>query len=100
MPRRASVAQARPRRSGELYKAGKTASYVPGDTPPEVVEAEEAAAKAARRRAVRARGQGIRLTAQERRALERHSVDMATDYFQAQGWSVKDVGRRSPTICS
>ncbi|MFA1551494.1 MrcB family domain-containing protein [Actinomadura chokoriensis] len=79
---------------GELYKAGKTASYVPGDTPPEVIEVEEAAARAAGRRAVRARGQGIRLNAQERRALERHSVSMATDYFQAQGWSVKDVGAK------
>ncbi|RFU40624.1 DUF3578 domain-containing protein [Actinomadura logoneensis] len=75
-----------------LYKAGKTASYVPGDTPPEVLEAEEDAVKAARRRTVRARGQGIRLNEQERRALERHSVSMATDYFEAQGWSVKDVG--------
>jgi hypothetical protein len=79
---------------GELYKAERTAAYVPGDMPPEVIEAEEAAAKAARRRTARATGQGTRLNAQERRAVELRSVAMATEYFQAQGWSVKDVGAK------
>lgn len=79
---------------GELYKAEQTAAYVPGDTPPEVIEAEEGAAKAARRRSRPAKGQGIRLTVEERQAVERHSVTKATEYFQAQGWTVKDVGAK------
>lgn len=79
---------------GELYKGERTASYVPGDVPPEVIEAEESAAKAARRRNVTTKGQGTRLNVQERQAVERHSVDMATKYFQDQGWTVKDVGAK------
>ncbi|WP_409059141.1 protein NO VEIN domain-containing protein [Streptomyces sp. SYP-A7185] len=39
-------------------------------------------------------GQGFRLTAGERSAIERHSVAAATAYFEAQGWNVKDVGNR------
>ncbi|MFC0038047.1 MrcB family domain-containing protein [Actinomadura rayongensis] len=79
---------------GEIYRGEQRASYVPGDTPPEVIEAEEASAKAARRRKVRSKGQGIRLNAEERRILEQHSVNMATKYFRDQGWSVKDVGAK------
>lgn len=79
---------------GEIYRGEQRASYVPGDTPPEVIEAEEASARAARRRKVRSKGQGIRLNAEERRILEQHSVNMATKYFRDQGWSVKDVGAK------
>ncbi|WP_406178676.1 MrcB family domain-containing protein [Streptomyces canus] len=82
---------------GTLYAAERLAPYIPGDPTPEVLEAEQSAAKTAGRRtpsAARPRraGQGFLLTSGERRAIERHSVRMATEHFEAQGWSVKDVG--------
>ncbi|MEU8787889.1 DUF3883 domain-containing protein [Streptomyces sp. NPDC048643] len=82
---------------GTLYQGERLAPYVPGDPTPEVLEAEQHAAKTAGRRTpggVRPRraGQGFLLTAAERRAIERHSVRMATEHFEAQGWTVKDVG--------
>lgn len=82
-----------------LYEAERLAPHIPGDPAPEVLEAEQGAAKAAGRRPRKGArplkpGQGYRLSAEERRAIERHSVDMATEFFQAQGWNVKDVGDR------
>lgn len=82
---------------GILYGAERLAPYIPGDPTPEVLEAEQSAAKTAGRRtpsAARPRraGQGFLLTSDERRAIERHSVRMATKHFEAQGWKVKDVG--------
>ncbi|MFF4727604.1 protein NO VEIN domain-containing protein [Streptomyces mirabilis] len=47
-----------------------------------------AAAEGCARRA----GQGFLLTAAERSAIEKRSVLLATEHFEAQGWSVKDVG--------
>ncbi|MER5938432.1 DUF3578 domain-containing protein [Streptomyces sp. NPDC001928] len=82
---------------GTLYKAERLTPYIPGDPTPEVVEAEQSAAKTAGRRSRSGSrpsrsGQGFLLTAGERRAIERHSVRMATEHFVAQGWKVKDVG--------
>ncbi|MEU1454092.1 MrcB family domain-containing protein [Streptomyces avermitilis] len=82
-----------------LYKEERLASHIPGDPAPEVLEAEQSAARTAGRRTPkgtrpRRSGQGFLLTAGERRAIELHSVRMATEYFKAQGWSVKDVGAR------
>ncbi|MFE3163840.1 MrcB family domain-containing protein [Streptomyces sp. NPDC059224] len=82
---------------GTLYEAERLAPYIPGDPTPEVVEAEHSAAKTAGRRARKGTrqprpGQGFLLTASERRAVEHHSVRMATEHFKAQSWSVKDVG--------
>lgn len=82
-----------------VYGAERMAPHIPGDPAPEVLEAEQGAALVAGRRIRGAArpgrsGQGFRLTAGERRAIERHSVHMATVYFEAQGWSVKDVGDR------
>ncbi|MFB6935249.1 MrcB family domain-containing protein [Streptomyces chartreusis] len=82
---------------GTLYKAERLTPYIPGDPTPEVVEAEQSAAKTAGWRThSRARpsrsGQGFLLTSDERRAIERHSVRIATKHFEAQGWKVKDVG--------
>ncbi|NMI60232.1 DUF3578 domain-containing protein [Streptomyces sp. RLA2-12] len=82
---------------GTLYEAERLAPYIPGDPTPEVLEAEQSAAKTAGRRTPssarpRRAGQGFLLTSGERRAIERHSVRMATEHFEAQGWSVKDVG--------
>ncbi|MEU8933337.1 DUF3578 domain-containing protein [Streptomyces sp. NPDC048409] len=82
-----------------LYAAERLTPYIPGDPTPEVLEAEQSAAKTAGRRTPgdarppRA-GQGFLLTSGERRAIERHSVGMATQHFEAQGWQVKDVGDR------
>ncbi|WP_405673399.1 DUF3578 domain-containing protein [Streptomyces canus] len=82
---------------GTLYESERLAPYIPGDPTPEVVEAEQSAAKTAGRRTPgdarpRREGQGFLLTSSERRAIERHSVRMATEHFEAQGWRVKDVG--------
>ncbi|MFE0866431.1 MrcB family domain-containing protein [Streptomyces rochei] len=82
-----------------IYEAERLAPHIPGDPAPEVLEAERTAAIAAGRRTRRAArpmrsGQGFRLTAGERSAIERHSVAAATAYFEAQGWNVKDVGNR------
>ncbi|WP_437111029.1 MrcB family domain-containing protein [Streptomyces sp. enrichment culture] len=82
-----------------VYEAERLAPHVPGDPAPEVLEAEQNAAVVAGRRSRGAgrparSGQGFHLTPAERRAIERHSVAMATAFFKAQGWSVKDVGDR------
>ncbi|MFE7326547.1 MrcB family domain-containing protein [Streptomyces sp. NPDC057565] len=82
-----------------VYEAERMAPHIPGDPTPEVLEAEENAAVVAGRRSrshtrPARSGQGFRLTAAERRAIERRSVHMATLFFEAQGWSVKDVGDR------
>jgi hypothetical protein len=62
---------------------------------PEVLEAEEAAARTAGRRRS-GTGQGRGLSADERKALEDYSVGRATAHFEADGWSVEDVGAKKP----
>ncbi|GAA2418190.1 DUF3578 domain-containing protein [Streptomyces pulveraceus] len=84
---------------GTLYEAERLAPYIPGDPTPEVVQAEQDAAKTAGRRTRSgtrrpSAGQGFSLTAAERAAIEHHSVQMTTEYFKAQGWTVKDVGAK------
>lgn len=81
---------------GPLYKAADDATYVPGDLPVEVREATQTAATTANRRSAHKGGQGFLLTAAERRALEKRSVLLATKHFEAQGWTVKDVGASKP----
>jgi hypothetical protein len=78
----------------QLYEAEEAAPYIPGDVPAEVLEAEETAARTAGRRRSQRSGQGFLLTAEERKAVEVHSVQMATAYFEAEGWTLKDVGAR------
>jgi hypothetical protein len=82
-----------------LYTQERLAPHIPGDPAPEVLEAEQSAARTAGRRTAggarpRRSGQGFLLTAAERKAVELHSVRMATEHFKSQGWSVKDVGSR------
>ncbi|MEU5440999.1 MrcB family domain-containing protein [Streptomyces griseofuscus] len=82
-----------------LYREERLAPHIPGDLAPEVLEAEQSAARTAGRRTPsgtrpRRSGQGFLLTAEERKAVELHSVRMATEHFKAQGWSVKDVGAK------
>ncbi|MFJ7421499.1 MrcB family domain-containing protein [Streptomyces uncialis] len=81
---------------GPLYKAADDATYIPGDLPVEVQEATQSAANTANRRSARKGGQGFLLTAAERMAIEDRSVALATGYFKAQGWTVKDVGASKP----
>lgn len=82
-----------------VYREERLTSHVPGDPTPEVLEAEQSAARIAGRRTPggarpRRSGQGFLLTAGERKAIELHSVRMATEYFKSEGWSVKDVGAK------
>ncbi|MGV9403255.1 MrcB family domain-containing protein [Streptomyces sp. NPDC003667] len=79
-----------------VYRAERAAPHLPGDIAPEVVEVEHSAAKAAGRRSIRHPGQGFLLNVDERRAVEAHSVSMASEHFKAQGWSVQDVGAKRP----
>ncbi|MFE5209859.1 MrcB family domain-containing protein [Streptomyces sp. NPDC056600] len=88
-----------------VYAAETTATYIPGDPIPEVLDAEVSAERAAGRSISEPRprpaaatrsGQGFLLSAVERRLIERHSVRMATEHFEAQGWKVADVGANQP----
>ncbi|MER5478148.1 DUF3578 domain-containing protein [Streptomyces sp. NPDC002734] len=88
-----------------IYAAETTATYIPGDPVPEVLEAEVSADRAAGRSIPEPRprpaaatrsGQGFLLSAVERQLIERHSVRMATEHFEAQGWNVTDVGANQP----
>ncbi|MEV7865277.1 DUF3578 domain-containing protein [Streptomyces sp. NPDC088124] len=81
---------------GLLYKAADDATHIPGDLPVEVREATQSAATAANRRSARRGGQGFLMTAAERKAIEDRSVLLATEHFEAQGWTVKDVGASKP----
>ncbi|WP_245833440.1 MrcB family domain-containing protein [Nocardiopsis flavescens] len=76
----------------EIHQGEDTSPYIPGEVPPEVLDATEAAAETAGRRTRDFKGQGFRLDAPDRRALELHSVGMATAYFEDRGWIVEDVG--------
>ncbi|MDX8036580.1 DUF3578 domain-containing protein [Lentzea sp. BCCO 10_0856] len=73
----------------ELYPLVQQAIDLPGEVPPEIadamVEADRSAGKARR-------GQGLRLNAAERVAIERRAVAVATDYLVEQGYAVTDVG--------
>lgn len=77
-----------------LYQATDSASYVPGDAAPEVLQAIESATMAAHRRASRSTGQGRLLNADERKAVEDQSLRVATKHFEGEGWSVEDVGAK------
>lgn len=72
-----------------LYPLAQQAIDLPGEVAPEiadaVVEAERSAGKARR-------GQGLRLNAAERIAIERRAVAVATHHLAEQGYEVTDVG--------
>lgn len=76
---------------GVLYQAEESGIYVPGDLAPEIAQAQEVAAITAGRASLRPKGQGFRLTAEEKQAVELHGMRMAGEYFEAQGWEIKDV---------
>lgn len=60
-----------------------------GDVAPEIADAVVIANQSAGRAR---RGQGLRLTAAERLAIERRAVAVATSYLVEQGYKVADVG--------
>ncbi|SDK97206.1 protein of unknown function [Lentzea albidocapillata subsp. violacea] len=72
----------------ELYELA-VVDLPPGDPAPEIVDAEVEAERSAGKAR---RGQGLRLDAAERIAIERRAVDLASQYLEAEGFSVKDVG--------
>ncbi|SDG78219.1 protein of unknown function [Lentzea fradiae] len=72
---------------GELYEIVDHALDVPGETAPEVVDAEVEAERTAGRER-----RGLRFSADERRAIERRAVDVATEHLKSEGYRVKDVG--------
>lgn len=63
------------------------------DAPPEVVEAEDATRVAAGKRP---RGQGRRLSAAERQAIELRAMALAIQHLEADGWEVEDVSAFRP----
>ncbi|MFJ8963636.1 MrcB family domain-containing protein [Lentzea sp. NPDC102401] len=73
----------------ELYELVEQAVDLPGETAPEIADAEVGAERLAGKAR---RGQGLRLDASERIAIERRAVAVATRYLVEQGYSVKDVG--------
>ncbi|WP_239564373.1 MrcB family domain-containing protein [Saccharothrix algeriensis] len=72
-----------------LYQRVDTALDLPGELPPEVSDAIVAAERAA---GSRRHGQGLRLDAGERLAIERRAVLLATEHLRVNGYRVKDVG--------
>ena len=74
---------------GDLYRAAADPLDLPGETAPEVVDALVVADRAAGRRRS---GQGLRLSAEDRWAIERHSVGLAREHLEGLGFTTEDVG--------
>jgi hypothetical protein len=74
---------------GDLYQVAEQALDVPGELTPEVVDALITAERSAGRRRG---GQGLRLSADERVAIERQAVRVACQYLRGEGFAVRDVG--------
>ncbi|MER7073234.1 DUF3578 domain-containing protein [Terrabacter sp. NPDC000476] len=75
-----------------LYFEADHSPTLPGELSPEVADAVSATNQAAGRRG---RGQGFRLTAQEKSAIERRAVAVVSQHLRSEGWTVKDVGATS-----
>ncbi|CCH34796.1 DUF3578 domain-containing protein [Actinosynnema sp. NPDC047251] len=65
---------------------------VPGEPSPEVADAIVAGERSAGRRT--GRGQGMRLSAPEKTAIEKRAVKVVIEHLRAEGYQVKDVGAR------
>lgn len=74
---------------GRLYQLADRATGLPGDLAPEVADALVTAEQSAGKTRT---GQGIRLTAAERTAIERQAVAVAMRYLATEGFKVADVG--------
>ncbi|WP_280239645.1 MrcB family domain-containing protein [Nocardia abscessus] len=78
-----------------LYELSDLTPFIPGDEPPEITDAELAASETAgntRRRV----GQGFRLNQAEKVAIELRAVELATKYFEADGYKVTYTGAKEP----
>ncbi|WP_146173791.1 MrcB family domain-containing protein [Saccharothrix carnea] len=72
-----------------LYHLAAQAIDLPGDLPPEVVDALVTAERSAGKTR---KGQGLRLNSAERTAIERQAVTVAMHYLTTEGFAVTDVG--------
>ena len=79
----------------DLYVELDSAPDVPGELAPEIGEVIDASERAAGRRRT-SKGQGRRLSAEERLVIERRAVDLATAHLVEQGYTVEDVGATEP----
>lgn len=75
---------------GRLY-AARAKRPIPNERP-EVVEAEEAAAEASGRTRSKSSA-GFRTNAAEIKLIELHAIALARAYYEADGWSVKELGK-------
>lgn len=76
---------------GALYRAETAGIPVPGEVPPEVLDAEQAIERAAGRPGKRA---GFRLSVADKKAIEEYAVAVATAHLEGLGYAVKDVGAK------
>jgi hypothetical protein len=65
-------------------------------TAPEIEDVRERTAEGAGRRRRSGGGQGFRQSSEERQALDRHAMGIATAHFEALGWSVTDKSINNP----
>lgn len=79
---------------GQVYRASDEGLYIPGDSP-EVADIEKTLETIARPRKPQ-RSTGLRLSAAERRVIERYAVQVTSAHFEAEhlGYAVEDVGQR------
>lgn len=78
---------------GQVYTAEDRAAYVPGSQPPEVINAQASADRAAGVLAARrGGGQGFGLTKDQQDAVELQAIKLACVYLEEQGWKSKYVG--------
>ncbi|WP_433194252.1 MrcB family domain-containing protein [Nocardia sp. CA-107356] len=75
----------------KLYKLADDTVFIPGDEPPEIVDAEKAAAESAGKTR-RTGGQHQRLSHADKVAIEEHAVDLAIEHFKAMKYTVKNTG--------
>lgn len=78
---------------GFLYEA-QDSGDVPGEPPAEIAVVLETVEGAAGRKAQR--HPGFRPNAAQRRAIEMRAMHLATQHYQAGGWTVEDVSRTAP----
>ncbi len=73
----------------EQNKVGADAAGEWPEDDPEVADARDSVAVQAGRKPS---GQGFRTNAEQRKAIEQYAVEMAITHYEAQGWTVKNVG--------
>lgn len=80
---------------GRIYQESDS-EPIPYGPAPEVLEIIEATDIAAGRKPSGTRGQGFRLSATQRTAIELHAMSMAKELLITQGWNVKDTSASKP----